>query len=144
MFWIFLFQIASYLYLFTSIWAYKKSMWISTRDPPPPLWIYMDIWRTPPPPLVIHMVYGCSLSCNIHNLNNSCGLKNNIYNDSDYYLLIYLYTYKLHQVLLMKAEWKLFNVYVLWLSHSHRYWKWVCRLHPVASKYVGVAASFQK
>ena len=34
----------------------------STQDPPSPLWIYVDIWRTPPPPLVIHMVYGCSLS----------------------------------------------------------------------------------
>ena len=60
LFWIYWFQIASYLHLFASIWANKKSTWISAWDPPPPMWIYMVIWRTPPPPLVIHMVYGCS------------------------------------------------------------------------------------
>ena len=75
LFWIYWFQIASYLHLFASIWANKKSTWISAWDPPPPMWIYMVIWRTPPPPLVIHMVYGCSLSVinfimeNIENIN---------------------------------------------------------------------------
>ena len=50
LFWIYWFQIASYLHLFASIWANKKSTWISAWDPPSPMWIYMVIWRTPLPP----------------------------------------------------------------------------------------------
>ena len=51
MFWIFLFQIALYLYLFTSIWAYKKSTWISTTDPPSPLVDLHGYLENPPSPL---------------------------------------------------------------------------------------------
>ena len=44
------FQIASYLDLFTSIWAYKKSTWISTRDPTPPCGFTWIFGEPPLPP----------------------------------------------------------------------------------------------